>query len=136
MTNFETIVKENSEFVKEVLAHNLSKDTLKLAIEGRRKHYCWFNNSSTGDKPELDFLNAEYKKKVLDNIEKEYLSNIISPFRNKVEYISKEVRIFDQYYIKIKLQDDHICLPYFSKKGGMYKGMDERTRYTLDELGL
>lgn len=77
----------------------------------------------------------EYKE-ILDKEEKEYLKNVIKPFRNKVSYIAR-CSTFDSYqqYISIKLSDDIICLPYF-KKDTMYKGMEVERKYTLEELGL
>lgn len=136
MTNFEVIVKNNPELIKEVLAHNISTGDLKDAVKSIKQHYNWYDNTITHDKPEMDFLNAEYKADVLDDIEKNYLSNIIRPFRNKVEYISKERGSIDRYYIMIKLQNDCVCLPCFRRKTGMYKGMDAKTKYTLEELDL
>ncbi len=136
MTNFEVLVKEQPQFVKEALAHNVCKTHLKEAIEGKHKHYDFYNNSITGDKAEMEFLNEEYHEAALDDIEKKYLGNLIRPFKNKVDYISKEKDSIGVCYILIKLKNDHICLPYFSEKSGMYKGMTPRTRYTLKELGL
>ena len=77
----------------------------------------------------------EYKE-ILDKEEKEYLRNVIKPFRNKVSYIARcSTFESDQQYISIKLSDDIICLPYF-KKDTMYKGMEVERKYTLEELGL
>lgn len=133
MTNFEILVKDHPEYVKKVLAHNLTRSSLKQVAEGSRHDYSWYNDSN--DKSEMDFLNTECKRDVLDNIERKYLSNIIAPFRNKFMYISKKASSVNQCYILIKLEDDYICLPYFYRKS-MYKGMVEGTKYTLDELGL
>lgn len=77
----------------------------------------------------------EYKE-ILDKEEKEYLRNVIKPFRNKVSYIARyDTFDSDKQYICIKLSDDIINLPYF-KKDTMYKGMKEDKKYTLEELGL
>lgn len=75
------------------------------------------------------------EKEILDAVEKEYLENVIKPFRNKVEYISKETSYMDDYYILIDLDNEDIALPFF-KKGTMYKGMEADKKYTLKELGL
>jgi hypothetical protein len=134
MTNFEVIIKEHPQFVKEVLAYNIDGEVLKSVIEGSHdEHYGCYSVSC--DKREMDFLNKEYHTPVLDAVEKKYLSDVIRPFRSKIEYISKQ-HSFGEYYILIKLQKDHVCLPYFSGKSNMYKGMDIGTKYTLKDLGL
>ena len=78
------------------------------------------------------------EKEILDEKEKEYLSAVIKPFRDRVEYIKKvggswefiEITINDKYFYF-----DCISLPYF-KKGTMYKGMELNKKYTLKELYL
>ena len=75
------------------------------------------------------------EKEILDDKEKEYLSNVIKPFRDKVEYIVKETSSYNEY-IKITIKkDDCLSFPNF-KKGTKYKGMEEEKKYTLEELGL
>lgn len=79
-------------------------------------------------------------KPILDEKEKEYLSNVIKPFRNRIAYIMK-CEDFTGEYIEIDLKDycdeipDIVMFPYF-KKGTMYKGMEVNKEYTLEELGL
>lgn len=73
------------------------------------------------------------EKEILDEEEKEYLSAVIRPFKDRIEFIAKR-RMFDDY-ICIGLNDEAISLPYF-KKGTMYKGMELYKEYTLKELGL
>ena len=74
---------------------------------------------------------------ILDNVEKKYLSDIIKPFRKRVDYIKKMSDPFgcDKEYIFIKLDEDSFVLPYF-KTGTMYQGMELERAYTLEELGL
>ena len=76
----------------------------------------------------------ERKEEILDETEKRYLSNVIRPFRDKVEGIKKGsyAREFIKIYIK---EDEPIILPYF-EKGTMYKGMKKNKEYTLKELEL
>ena len=73
---------------------------------------------------------------ILDEKEKEYLSSVIRPFRNKIEYICKS-RYGDvgAEYLDIEIYDDFMCLPSF-EKNTMYKGMKLEKNYTLEELGL
>jgi len=78
-----------------------------------------------------------YKREepILDDKEKEYLSSVIRPFRDKVEYIVKKNVFAKIYYIYIRLNDDSADLPNF-KENTMYKNMKLDEEYTLEELGL
>ena len=72
-------------------------------------------------------------KPILTDKEKEYLSAVIKPFRDRVSSISKDGPL---EYITILLDgDDFAILPNF-EEGTMYKGMEEYKKYTLEELGL
>ena len=72
-------------------------------------------------------------KPILTDKEKEYLSAVIKPFRDRVSSISKDGPL---EYITISLDgDDFAILPNF-KVGTMYKGMEINKRYNLEELGL
>ena len=86
----------------------------------------------------------EYKEPVLDEKEKEYLSAVIKPFRDRVIYIKKiDVYLgcnkYDEYILgELGNKDDVVdtfALPYFPK-GTMYNGMETNKKYTLEELGL
>ena len=73
---------------------------------------------------------------ILDPVEREYLRNVIKPFRNRIDYICK-VSSFSDYCIVICLfDDDGIALPYFSKNSNMYKNMELDKEYSLEDLGL
>ena len=82
-------------------------------------------------------------KEVLDKKEREYLSKIIEPFKNRVKRIEKVKAVYcNSEFINIVLyssvtydNEENIPLPYF-KKGKMYKGMELYKEYTLKELGL
>lgn len=86
----------------------------------------------------------EYKEDILDEEEKKYLSVVIKPFRDRVEYI-KKIEAYNVGYgcgekISIELRDkdgirDYLSLPWFAKDT-MYKGMGLGKRYVLKELGL
>lgn len=75
------------------------------------------------------------EKEILNDVEKEYLLNIIKPFRDKVEYISKNRNLPGEYISINMAKDSSIILPYF-KENTMYKGMKLYKKYTLKELGL
>lgn len=83
----------------------------------------------------LNWMAQPYKKPILDNVEREYLSAVIKPFRKKVRYICKK-GCGSNEYIDIGIQEDcSIPFPDF-KVGSMYKGMEFGKDYTLKELGL
>ena len=82
------------------------------------------------------------KEYFLTEEEKEYLSYVIKPFRNKVNYICKRISSNGFYgnryseYIEIKVNDNHsIYFPHFAINS-MYKGMIMDRVYSLEELGL
>lgn len=103
---------------------------------------CWINNKDIySDK----FLDQEVEieienEELLSKEEKEYLSNIIKPFRHRVISIDK-IGYNGLYFISIKIQSrftlnkiDHIDLPLFNTD--MYKGIESNKPYTLKDLGL
>lgn len=80
----------------------------------------------------------EIKKPILNKQEKQYLENVVKPFKNRVKYIAKHKELFngDLEYIMISVRDDYsIFLPKF-KSGSMYNGMEANKTYTLKELRL
>ena len=90
-----------------------------------------------GSRTELDnirILEFKEKEEILDDIEKEYLSAVIKPFRNKVKYIKKNHSNIGEY-ITISVFSEFINFPYF-KKNTMYKNMEIDKQYSLEELGL
>ena len=85
----------------------------------------------------LEWLNQEYKDPILDDVEREYLSAVIKPFRKKISYIIKSKDLSEgKKYIKIELcNGDTMYFPYLANDA-MYKGMKLDRNYTLEELGL
>lgn len=78
----------------------------------------------------------EIDEPILDETEKRYLSAVIKPFINEIEYIAKRVSYSSGYYIDIGMKnDDSLLFPYFKDKR-MYKSMVTEKEYTLEELGL
>ena len=78
----------------------------------------------------------EYESPILDDVEKEYLSAVIRPFRKEVDTISKFHTANAMQYIYFQMKDKNgWTLPLFTK-GTMYKGMVQGKHYTLQELGL
>ena len=80
-------------------------------------------------------LVEQVEKEILDDKEKEYLSNVIKPFRDKVEYIIKFDCLPEEYICIWVPEHETTDLPCF-KRGTMYKGMEIEKKYTLEELGL
>ena len=136
MTNAEWIIKTGHNFKQlRLIQHN------ELASRSYTVMLCDEPIAELNDKKEpLDvfrkWLDAEHKEPILDEAEREYLSAVIRPFRDKVLYIAKR-SIMDRRkeHIYIDLTHDVITLPCFMK-GTMYKGMKTDKEYTLEELGL
>ena len=88
---------------------------------------------------EFDKLVWKREEQILDEVEKKYLSDVIRPFRDRVDGIKKEKHIYGEkikIYYDIKLNEiNYMSLPYF-EKGTMYKNMEIYKKYTVKELGL
>lgn len=81
------------------------------------------------------------KSDILNETEKEYLSAVIKPFRDKVIHIEKVECPNYKFFINIKINSalsetgyEDITLQFFQNE--MYKGMETNKEYTLEELGL
>lgn len=84
----------------------------------------------------LEWMARPYKEPILDKVEREYLADVIRPFRKEVAIISKFNAIDGSQYIYVGMKDRRGGnLPTFPK-GTMYKGMIEGRHYSLKELGL
>ena len=92
-----------------------------------------------------DILTGKYeiiKKPILNEAEKQYLSNVLKPFRDKVVYIikykcigtDKEEEISIAYYTDNKSMQCFELPPF--KKGTIYKGMELGEKYSVEDLGL
>ena len=122
-----------------------TNDKYKLTIDGVMQYTTWLERWIPANLPWTVFTGKleiiKLPEKILTEEEKEYLSNIIKPFRDRVIYIVKSVYTPGEYIeMYLRHYDDgcssySIVLPYF-KKGTMYKGMELDKEYTLYELGL
>lgn len=96
-------------------------------------------NCSECKKYVVEWLTEEYSEPILDEVEREYLSAVIKPFRKKVKHIVK-INLFgspEEQFIRIVIGNlDFINLPNFNKNTGMYRGMEVDKLYSLEELGL
>ena len=98
--------------------------------------YAWINNKDIfNDK----FLDQEIEMKfpdILNKDGKEYLSNLIKPFRDKILYISK-ILSGDNNFISINFGNKHrYIFPIEEEDRYKYCGMKYYQQYTLEELGL
>lgn len=84
----------------------------------------------------------EIDKPILTEQEKEYLSNVIKPFRDRVCDIQKRGYYHNKRYEYLVITYDNesknilaLEFPTF-EEDTMYKGMEQYKKYTLEELGL
>lgn len=79
----------------------------------------------------------ERKEEILDEVEKRYLTEVIRPFRKRIQFIQKRKEIMGiNPYLRIVFEDnDELIFPHITDNS-MYKGMEVNERYTLKELGL
>ena len=86
------------------------------------------------------WLDKEHEEEsILNNAEKKYLSAVIKPFRDRVDFICKVNAIercrYQNIVIGIGDSSVDIYLPPFETET-MYKGMKPGHEYTLEELGI
>ena len=103
---------------------------------------CWVYHKDLYSDKFLDQTIEVEVPDILTKEEKEYLSAVIKPFRNKVKNIIKFSCAMNSHsYIEIVYDDDTwgkdmaSVMPAF-KKDTMYKNMKLGEKYTLKELGL
>lgn len=87
----------------------------------------------------LEWMSQPYKEPILEEDERNYLSNVIRPFKENVCTVYKRKFYscsgLTYEYIVVKLRNDKWCFPKFVE-GTMYKGMELDKEYSLEELGL
>lgn len=128
----------NFDKVKELITLDKAKINLgavnlcNIIHEVRREEYC---GKITCEECR-NWLIQQYKEPILSYKEKEYLSSVINPFRDKVINITKLINDDDLEFIEIGLNDNtYAMLPAFAKDT-MYKDMVYGKEYTLEELDL
>lgn len=77
---------------------------------------------------------------ILDEEEREYLSTVLAPFKNRnVKITKRQGSIMEFIEVKMKrknsIMPEYIEFPYF-EAGTMYTGMEVDKEYTLEELKL
>lgn len=131
---------KNIEKYRNVVLENLNNCHLEKSLRelyGETVVCCPHTNCDECKKRLREWLLEEAKEPILNEAEKNYLSAVIEPFRDKVKYISKQKNIDKlMEFIHIDLSDGDVAdFPNF-KAGTMYKGMEVGKYYTLQELGL
>lgn len=131
--------KEEFEFTK---IPNPNPYVLRVKAESFIKNMnvenCALEGMALGKTYTWEELGLYASKDILSDKEKEYLSAVIKPFRDKVDYVKKYS--FDggekeSIGISFKNDNGYFSFPVF-KKGTMYAGMYPYREYTLEELGL
>lgn len=88
----------------------------------------------------LDWLLQEYEEPILDDIEIQYLKNVIEPFRDYVAYVIKfATSKLDFLSIYISVNEEKVRsfeIPLMYDLDSMFKNIKYDERYTLEELGL
>lgn len=109
----------------------------ELKIRKDDGNYCYYTIEMIAEVKRLTKYETIYKREepILDDKEKEYLGNLIRPFKDKVILISKGENEKGQYIFIVSAGDEDIYLPYFIENT-MYKNMKVNKDYTLEELGL
>lgn len=132
---------KNIEKYKDIVLDNMNICDIDGLLRGKctkeYRAFCeGFNCTGCGERF-LKWLLEEAKEPFLDDAEKEYLSSVIKPFRNRVTSVRKWFNNID-YQIIISLDHgESLCqLPRFPLNSEMYVGMDSNKWYTLEELGL
>lgn len=111
----------------------LKKELILVSSNNKKTFFKTLPNDYTGT---IEVENGYIvEKEILDEKEKEYLSVVIRPFKDRIIGITKKEYYGSDCYINIDLNNETISLPYF-EKGTMYKGMEADKEYTLKELGL
>lgn len=105
---------------------DFDNDTLKKVSKG--KEYWLISDDCEDDYALVD-------ENLLTDKERDYLSAVIKPFRDKVEYIKKVELSETDCYIKIVLTWDSVTLPCFDINE-WFVNMENETHYALGELGL
>lgn len=135
------------ERVAEMLGIKLYEDFKIKAINGmifEKKffltEYGLFSEDSTVPISTIlnDILNGQYKivklHFALTKEEKDYLSEVIKPFRDKIVYIQK-IALSASDSIQL-VTEKGFAAKLFSEKDTKYKNMELDRVYTLEELGL
>ena len=123
------VAKNNS-----TIAYNIEEERITCCPNTSCENCLFKKYKGKCDKARYEWLLSEYKEPILDEVEREYLSDVCRPY--EVKNITKYLTPGGYYhYIRIKTVSASIYLPNF-KKTAMYKGMELGKNYTPQELGI
>lgn len=128
-------MKNFEKYKKEVYEAIVLTNSDKLLVRAGIKFNPFVDNYREYKDRLLVWLFEEYKEPILDEVEREYLSAVIKPFKGDVDYICKRLNHGGYYIAIVSNGSDVMKLPYFPNNE-MYKGMELDRRYKLKELGL
>lgn len=128
-------MKNIEKYKKEVYEAIVLTNSDKLLVRAGIKFNPFVDNYREYKDRLFAWLFKEYQVPVLDNVEKEYLSAVIKPFKGDVDYICKRLNHGGYYIAIVSNGSDVMKFPYFPNNK-MYKGMELDRRYKLMELGL
>ncbi len=109
-----------------------NNEYLKLSNKG---NLCLYDSHNKFIEKLEFYIEPIKQEHLLDDVEREYLSYVIKPFRDRITRIRKMNLHGGGEYLVIYMDEEASCLPSF-KEGTMYKGMVAMKYYTLEELGL
>ena len=126
----------NIEKYKDIIIDDTDVCSIKrILLKKNIKGFCSGHSCEGCKERAIKWLLEETKEPVLDEVERNYLSDVIKPFGHRVSHIVKRLN-GSGYYIAIILNNfDVMNLPYFTRNT-MYKGMKVGREYKLKELGL
>lgn len=109
-----------------------------IAKEKVGSQYCDLGYCSKCEKKAFKWLTSEYEEPILDDIEKEYLKNVIEPFGDYVAYVIKfATSKLDFLSIYISVNEEKVRsfeIPLMYDLDSMFKNIKYDERYTLEEL--
>lgn len=143
------IEKHKSEIVGELKDASKRYSDIDMQLGTALRYvYDWQSDDNICDYESEDIINwflSEYKEPILTDEEREWLSNVIKPFRKTVVCIERRHTYYmgvEKQYIRIHFvqandekTDWYIDLPWF-EPNTMYTGMKLEYPYNLEELGL
>lgn len=128
--------------IKDYCNHNELTPAVMSVMSDNEVDYDKYDDSDDSDVLVLNWLCEEYKEPLLTAEEREYLSTVIKPYRDKCDSITIEKcvytsRLYESILIRLETNcyRDCMSLPHF-KKETLYKGLETGKTYTLEELGL
>ena len=81
-------------------------------------------------------LTLELEEPILDEEERKYLSGVIRPFRDRIDFIIKNNFTTGREYLHIETKNGDMMDMFPFEPSTMYKGMKLNKEYTLEDLGL